>query len=120
VRFFTDHDVYAATIRLLRGLGHDVLTASQAGLATAEDIELLSFAAAEKRILVTRDRDYGALVFRDKAVGGVIYLRLSPSTQEAAHARLAEVLKAHSEDALQGAFVTVEPERYRFRVTARA
>ena len=120
MRLFLDQDVYGSTRRFLIGLGHDVLTASQAGLATAEDVDLLSFAVREKRILVTRDRDYGALVFRDKAVGGVIYFRVPPPVLEAAHAQLAEVLKTHSEDALRRAFVTVEPGRYRFRVTARS
>ena len=51
------------TIRFLIGLGHDVVSVAQLGLARAEDSELLRVAQQEGRIFVTRDRDFGALVF---------------------------------------------------------
>jgi hypothetical protein len=35
MNFLADQDVYAATIRFLRGLGHDDVTAAQLGLAQA-------------------------------------------------------------------------------------
>ena len=44
MRFLTDQDVYAITNRFLSGLGHDVVTAAQLGLAQAEDLELLRVA----------------------------------------------------------------------------
>ena len=44
MNFLADQDVYANTIGLLRGLGHDVLPAAQLGLAQAEDAELLRVA----------------------------------------------------------------------------
>ena len=115
MRFLLDQDVYAATARHLRHLGHDVLTASDARLSEAEDIQLLAAAAQEQRILVTRDRDYGTRVFHRKAGEGVIYLRVSPLTLEEVHTELTEVLRSHSEDSLRKAFVTVEPGRHRFR-----
>ena len=63
MRFLTDQDVYAITIRFLSGLGHDVVTAAQLGLAQADDLELLRMAQDQGRIFVTRDRDFGGLVF---------------------------------------------------------
>jgi hypothetical protein len=33
MRFLTDQDVYAVTIRILSDLGHDVVAAAQLGLA---------------------------------------------------------------------------------------
>ncbi len=63
MRFLIDQDVYAITIRFLSGLGHDVVTAAQIGLAQAEDLELLRVAQGQVRIFVTRDRDFGGLVF---------------------------------------------------------
>ena len=59
MRFLADQDVYAATVRFLAGLGHDVLTAAQLGLSTATDSLVLQTAQQDRRILVTRDRDYG-------------------------------------------------------------
>ena len=61
MKFLADQDVYASTIRFLSGLGHDVITARQLGLAQADDTELLRVAHEQSRILVTRDRDFGGL-----------------------------------------------------------
>ena len=86
MRFLLDQDVYASTARFLVGLGHDVVTAAQAGLAQKADLELLRVTHEQHRILVTRDRDYGSLVFVQGCEGGVVYLRMSPSTMNAVHA----------------------------------
>jgi hypothetical protein len=46
---------------------------------------------------------------------GVIYLRMSPSTQDAVHAELRRVLTLNTEETLQRSFVVVEPGRHRMR-----
>jgi predicted nuclease of predicted toxin-antitoxin system len=121
VRFLADHDVYGTTVRFLKGLGHDVLTAQEANLSQREDSELLSAAANQRRILITRDRDYGGLVFATEAsaCSGTIYLRTLPSIQDAVHAELKRVLELHSEVELLGAFVVVGPGRHRVRKLPR-
>ncbi len=63
MRFLTDQDVYAGTVRFLSGLGHDVATAAQLGLAQVNDAVLLLAAQQQGRIFVTRDRDFGGLGF---------------------------------------------------------
>jgi predicted nuclease of predicted toxin-antitoxin system len=118
MKFLTDQDIYAATVRFLSGLGHDVVTAAQLGLAQAEDAELLRIAGEHSRIFVTRDRDFGGLVFVQGGGTGVIYLRLLPSTQHVVHAELERVLTLYSEQDLQGSFVVVEPARHRIRKLA--
>ncbi len=115
MRFLADQDVYAGTVRFLRGLGHDVATAAQLGLAQANDAVLLRVAQQQGRIFVTRDRDFGGLVFVQGGGPGVIYLRISPATQNAVHAELQRVLTLYSEQELQGSFVVVEPGRHRIR-----
>jgi predicted nuclease of predicted toxin-antitoxin system len=115
MKFLVDQDVYAGTIGFLRGLGHDVVAAVQLGLSRAEDRELLRVAHEQERILVTRDRDFGALVFVQGSGPGVIYLRLLPSIQVAVHAELGRVLTLYSESELQRAFVVIEPGRHRIR-----
>lgn len=73
MRLLTDQDVYAATVQFLRGLGYDVATAAERSLSQSADTQLLLAAHAENRVLVTRDRDYGGLVFQQAlAAGGVV------------------------------------------------
>jgi len=63
MKFLLDQDVYALTDRFLHELGYDVATASELGLSRASDTDLLKTASQQGRIFITRDRDYGNLVF---------------------------------------------------------
>ncbi|HUQ71749.1 MAG TPA: DUF5615 family PIN-like protein [Planctomycetaceae bacterium] len=115
MKFLADQDVYAATVLFLRQLGHEVETASERGLSQADDADLLRAAGAEGRVFVTRDRDYGGLVFVQELGAGVLYLRILPSTVQAVHAELGRVLTLYGEADLLGTFVVVEPGRHRVR-----
>ena len=115
MKFLADQDVYTLTINFLRDLGHEVITASQLGMARAKDVQSLCAAHDQGRIFVTRDRDFGALVFVQASGPGVIYLRILPSTQQAVHAELARALTLYSEQQLQSSFVVIEPGRHRIR-----
>ncbi len=119
MKFLLDQDVYAVTLRFLRGLGHDVVPVAQIGCSQANDSDLLGIAQAQDRIFVTRDRDFGGLVFVKGLGAGVIYLRILPSTQNVVHEELGRVLESYSEDELMRAFVVVEPGRHRFRKPPR-
>ena len=115
MRSLADQDVYASTVALLREHGRDVLTARKAALSTATDRQVLARASQKGRILITRDRDFGALVFLRRIGAGVLYLRMSPEHVPDTHAQLLRVLEHHEEGELAAAFVTVEPGRYRLR-----
>ncbi len=115
MKLLADQDVYATTIQFLLGLGHDVVPVAQIGLAQADEADLLRVAGQQGRIFVTRDRDFGGLVFVGGIGRGVIYLRMLPSTLAAVHAELERVLKLYTEPELRSAFVVVEPSRHRYR-----
>jgi predicted nuclease of predicted toxin-antitoxin system len=117
MKFLLDQDVYALTEHFLREQGYDVATASQLGLCRALDSELLKTAGEQERIFITRDRDYGNLVFVQHAGSGVIYLRILPSDMNEVHAELKNVLESYSEDELAKSFVVVEKGRHRIRRT---
>jgi predicted nuclease of predicted toxin-antitoxin system len=115
MRLLLDQDVYATTAGFLVDAGHDVVLVGQIGLSQASDEEILNTAQMQGRILVTRDRDYGNLVFV-RAIGtGVIYLRILPANINAVHSELERILQTYSEAELSGAFVVVEADRHRFR-----
>ncbi|MEW6208238.1 MAG: DUF5615 family PIN-like protein [Acidobacteriota bacterium] len=115
MKFLLDQDVYAATARFLRDAGHDVVTAGEIGQSKASDSELLTLAQLQGRIFITRDRDFGGLVYLKHLGSGVLYLRVLPSTLSAVHQEMETVLRNYSEDELKDAFVVVEPGRHRFR-----
>ena len=115
MKFLLDQDVYEVTARYLLELGHDILKVSEIGMATASDEDNLHKAAELDRIFVTRDRDFGNLVFVRGIRIGVLYLRILPSNKEAIHTELARILDDYSEEKLSSAFIVVEVGRHRFR-----
>ena len=119
MKFLLDQDVYASTGHFLHDLGHDVIPVAQIGLAQAGDEELLRIAQEQNRIFVTRDRDFGNLVFVKALGAGVLYLRMRPSTQDAVHSELERVLAAYTERELAESFIVIEPGGYRIRRLAR-
>lgn len=119
MRFFLDQDVYSLTERFLQAVGHDGQTASEASLSTADDSVLLEFAQKEGRILVTRDRDFGSLVFVRGAGPGILYLRVTPVTIDAVHEEVRMVLGRYAETDLRRSFIVVEPKRHRYRPFGR-
>jgi predicted nuclease of predicted toxin-antitoxin system len=116
MKFLADQDVWKATVDLLRAWGHDVITASELDLARASDEELLKVARSEDRILVTRDSDFGSLVFLGNfPSAGVVFLRIEPQTQDEVHMELQRLLSVHREDELRKSFCSVEPGKHRVR-----
>lgn len=115
MKFLLDQDVYATTARFLSDLGHDVIPVARIGLSRADDEELLRVAQEQSRIFVTRDRDFGNLVFVRALGAGVIYLCVLPSTENAVHSELERVLRTYTEEELVSAFVAIEPDGHRIR-----
>ena len=79
MRLLLDQDVYETTARFLIGLRQDVVRVAELGMAQASDEENLKKALELNRVFVTRDRDYGNLVFVKGIRSGVLYLRILPS-----------------------------------------
>ncbi len=116
MKLITDHDVYKITVDFLRQHGHDVMTAKEIGLHKASDKELLEKAKSMSRLLISRDKDFGMLVFLNKELcPGVIYLKIIPSAINEIHNELLTILKKYTEKELKTSFCVVEPGRYRIR-----
>lgn len=115
MKLLLDQDVYGLTVRFLIEAGYDLLTVAQLDMSQAPDEEVLKTAQSQNRILITRDRDYGNLIFVKGLGSGVIYLRMQPNTLIAVHIELLRVLEMYTEPDLIGAFVVVEADKHRFR-----
>ncbi|HEY7293426.1 MAG TPA: DUF5615 family PIN-like protein [Dehalococcoidia bacterium] len=57
MRLYLDEDVPLQVAEPLHAAGFDVLTTRDAGRLQAQDFDQLQFAASERRVLVTRNRD---------------------------------------------------------------
>jgi len=117
----SQYEIFARSRRLCDNtafsewIGDDVIPVAQIGLARATDEDLLKTAHDQNRIFVTRDRDFGNLVFVKGLGAGVLYLRILPSTQNSVHDELERVLKSYTEGELKNAFVVIEAGGHRLR-----
>lgn len=77
------------------------------------DEEVLKLAQKEGRILITFDRDFGELVFREGVrVKGIILLRFAPRSPEYIATRIESLLKT-KEITFERQFVVVTESRIR-------
>jgi predicted nuclease of predicted toxin-antitoxin system len=111
VRFLIDSCAGRRLADWLRAEGHDVLRVTDAG-ADPGDVAILRRSVDEGRVLVTMDKDFGALIHRaNLAHAGLIRL---PHVPAAERIRLMQaVLSRHAAADLRGAIVTVRGTRIR-------
>jgi predicted nuclease of predicted toxin-antitoxin system len=93
--------------------GYDVNFVGDWGTSAADD-ENLHKALSQRRVVITRDKDFGTLAVRDKLSHcGIIRLVELPSEKELDLCIAA--LKRHVTDLTGGSLVTVEAHRMRVR-----
>jgi predicted nuclease of predicted toxin-antitoxin system len=113
VKFAADEGVDQQIVDALRKAGHDVLYAAESEPSGPDDA-LLKRAAAEARILITPDKDFGELVYRQKkATHGVLLLRIAGLSQEAKVRSVVAATVRASE--ITGAFSVLSPGQLRVR-----
>lgn len=116
MRFFIDQDVYQITADILKDLGHDVTQARDIGYSKAIDLQILRWAYQNRRILITRDKDFGALTFVNRCKNaGIIFLRVIPSNIDIVHTELIIFLRNHGDMDFNNTFSVIEPGRHRIR-----
>jgi predicted nuclease of predicted toxin-antitoxin system len=113
-----DECVDAGLVSRLRAAGHDVLYMAEVAPAI-KDGEVMTYAQAEGRLLLTEDKDFGDLVFRRGGrVPGIVVLRIDPALHELKGVRLDAVIGRFGEGLL-GRYTIVEPARFRSRPLPR-
>ena len=84
MRFLLDENVESRVAAFLTAEGHDVTTIGQDYPFALHDEDVLRIAHTEQRVLVTNDRDFGELIFKQQRPhSGVIYFRLPLDTTAA-------------------------------------
>jgi predicted nuclease of predicted toxin-antitoxin system len=81
MRFLANENFPAASVRHLRQSGHDVRYVIE-DFPSVEDAAVLRRAQDEQRVVLTFDRDYGELIFKQRLPVplGVIHFRFDPAT----------------------------------------
>lgn len=112
--FLADENVDRVTVERLRADGHDVLWVSEMEPGI-DDARVLGIANAEKRVLITGDKDFGELVFRQGLVSsGVVLLRLAGLPNAVKASQLSAAIRDHASE-MAGAFTVVSPGQVRIR-----
>ncbi len=112
MRFLADESCDFAVVRSLRDAGHDVVAVAEV-LRGASDEKVIDFAASERRILITEDKDFGQLVFAAaRASSGVVFVRFPVAARNSLAATVLELVSSR-EETLYSCFVVVEPGRIR-------
>ena len=114
MRFLVDECVGPTVARWLRQHGHEVFSAYDEARGLSDD-DLLERAAAERWILLTGDKDFGEMVFRQRLPHrGVVLLRLEDQRAMQVIAVLRALLADYG-DRLEDTFAVVTETKVRFR-----
>lgn len=112
--FLADEGVDRSIVDGLRSSGFDVFYTIDEVRALDDEI-ILQIATNEKRILITKDKDFGELVFRlNKDHAGVILLRLEGFTTQERAAMVCPLILRYK-DQLLNAFTVIQKEVIRIR-----
>lgn len=94
MRFIADENLGIEVPKFLRGVGIDIIAVVEVAPGES-DPNILTLANDEQRILVTLDKDFGELVFREGLASyGVILFRLKDESIENKKKVLLEALKS--------------------------
>lgn len=97
-----------AAVRALRGDNHDVLAVAES-MRQSIDSELLALAFSEGRILLTEDKDFGSIVFANRARSpGVVLLRFPSNARSLIGASIIALVRERGAQ-LSGAFTVLQP-----------
>lgn len=97
MKFIVDECTGATAAKWLAEEGYDVLSISPEKRGIS-DKEILQIATDEKRIIITNDKDFGELIFKERTPhNGVIFLRLADETAKNKILILKKLLTQHIE-----------------------
>ena len=113
MRFVVDECTGPSVANRLRELGHEVFSVYESARG-ADDEQILRIAVETESILVSNDKDFGELVFGQKAPHcGVVLMRLTDERASSKLAVIEALLKGHAAE-LPGRFVVVSERTVRF------
>lgn len=93
MKLIVDENISPLVVKFLRELKHNVVYVSE-NLKSFDDESILKIAFKEKRILITKDKDFGHFIFKKKiSHSGIIFLRLNDNSSQNTIRVLREIFK---------------------------
>lgn len=109
MKFIADENLGIKVPKFLQSLGFDIISVKLL-IPGKLDQDVLALANKEKRILITLDKDFGELVFKEKLIHfGVILLRLKDESVENKKKVLLKLLQSRKN--LKGKFTVIRETR---------
>lgn len=94
MKFIANENIPLASVKVLRDSGYEVFAISEESPGIS-DVEVLKKACSNRLIVITFDRDYGELIFKNKHLppAGIVYLRFMPDYPEQAAEILLKIIE---------------------------
>lgn len=112
MKFLIDECVGRSIAQWLRDNGYDTVTITDISPGS-QDIDVLDKALLEYRVLITFDKDFGDIIFRDNRVhSGIVLLRLTSHTLDNKIKVLKALFRQHAHE-LSNNFIVVTEQSIR-------
>lgn len=113
LKFLADVNIEKLIVDELKKLGYDITWIAEEN-PSLDDISIFKIAQKENRILLTNDKDFGDIVFRQKLVSsGIVLFRIKGQDTREKIKLLTKVLVSHK-DRISKHFVVITKEKFRF------
>jgi len=109
-RLLADENIPRKTVDMLK-TSHDIISVTEISPGLS-DIDVIDLANRENRVIITFDKGFGELIFRERLrVKGLMLLRIQPSSPEYIAERIRHTLNQVT--SVENVVITVREDRIR-------
>lgn len=113
MKFLADVNIEKLVVAEVRNLGYDIVWIAEEN-PYLDDISIFKIAQKESRVLLTNDKDFGEIVFRQKLISsGIVLFRIKGQDTMEKLKLFRKVLIFHN-DRISKHFVVISKEKIRF------